>query len=288
MQFFFSFSFILLISNLVFSQFIFASPCEDVFTKIESGLTAAEISKLCLESKQTPACVSQVKKTPIFHFEKIGHDKFPKKILVFSMVHGDEHPAGRLAMSWMLRALGINGRNTWRILPLVNPDGLDAKTRNNGRGVDINRNLPTKNWEIEANQRWKVVEKENPRRFPGAAANSESETQCILSQIEEFNPDFIISLHTPYGLLDFDGPEKINFALKSYTDMPWKRLGHYPGSLGRYMWAERSVPVLTIEMKGNKDYMSKLEREKLQDSLGTFAIQLLTQFDRKSMISSAK
>lgn len=31
--------------------------------------------------------------------------------------------------------------------------------------------------------------------------------------------------------------------------LPWKRLGTFPGSLGRYLWDERGIPVLTIELK---------------------------------------
>jgi protein MpaA len=263
--------------------------CVDEYSKIAHTLSKDVIEKVCAQSHLLETCKSQVHKTPIYHMEVKGHAPQPKKILVLSMVHGDELPAGYLALFWMNRLAELsNGRNTWRVVPLLNPDGLAAKTRNNARGVDLNRNLPTKNWEVEAKERWRVVEKENPRRFPGEKANSESETQCMLNHLEEFQPDFIVALHTPYGLLDFDGPEKINFALKSFKDLPWKRLGHYPGSLGRYMWAERHVPVLTVEMKGNLHSMNPQEMAFLQDSLGTFAIRLLTHFDKKSMITSAK
>lgn len=262
--------------------------CVDLLGQISPEVTRSVIEKICTQSTVMKGCQSQVKNLPIYHMDVLGNDKNPKKILVFAMFHGDENPSGYIALNWMSRLQGIKGRNTWRVIPLVNPDGFLAKTRNNGRGVDINRNLPTQKWEIEAKERWKVIEKENPRRFPGEVANSESETKCILSQLDDFKPDFVISLHTPYGLLDFDGPENINFALKSFKDMPWKRLGHYPGSLGRYMWAERNTPVLTIELKGNQISMKKSAIDFLQDTLGSFAIRLLTKFDKQSMISSAK
>lgn len=262
--------------------------CIELLSQISSSIPKTTIEKICEHSSVMKGCYSQVKNLPISHMDITGNDKTPKKILVLSMVHGDETPAGHLALNWMGRLLNIKGRNTWRVLPLVNPDGFLAKTRNNGRGVDLNRNLPTQNWEKEAKERWKVVEKENARRFPGEKPNSETETQCVLSHLEDFKPDFIVALHTPYGLLDFDGPEKINFALKSFKDMPWKRLGHYPGSLGRYMWAERHTPVLTIELKGNQITMQKNAMDFLQDTLGSFAIRLLTNFDKQSMISSAK
>lgn len=283
MKFFFTF-FIIISTPLAV-----ATTCVEVLSKISHTLPKDTVEKVCAQSTALTSCKSQVGKTPIYHMEIKGHALKPKKILVLSMVHGDELPAGFMALFWMNRLSELsNGRNTWRIVPLLNPDGLDSKTRNNARGVDLNRNLPTKNWEVEAKERWRIVEKENPRRFPGEKANSESETQCMLNHLEEFQPDFIVSLHTPYGLLDFDGPENISFALKSFKDLPWKRLGHYPGSLGRYMWAERHVPVLTVELKGNLHTMKNNEMDFLQDSLGTFAIRLLTHFDKKSMITSAK
>ena len=241
-----------LISHQILASSTSIADCTHTLSKIAHNISQEVVQKICKQSTILDSCKSQVHKSPIYHLDIKGHASRPKKILVFSMVHGDEYPAGFLALFWMNRLAEMsNGRNTWRIVPLLNPDGLAAKTRNNARGVDLNRNFPTKNWEVEAKERWKIVEKENPRRFPGEKANSESETQCMLNHLEEFQPDFIISLHTPYGVLDFDGPEKINFALKSFKELPWKRLGHYPGSLGRYMWAERNVPVLTVELKGN-------------------------------------
>jgi hypothetical protein len=78
-------------------------------------------------------------------------------------------------------------------------------------------------------------------------------------------------VHIPLGVLDFDGPK-----VKSpprFTPLPWQSLGNFPGSLGRYMWADRKVPVLTIELKGNED-IKKLEAfDRLQDISGTVAIQ---------------
>jgi protein MpaA len=72
-------------------------------------------------------------------------------------------------------------------------------------------------------------------------------------------------VHTPLKVLDFDGP-KVNFP--KYDYLPWKSLGHFPGSLGRYMWFERQTPVLTTELK--EDLPASLAPlEKLQDVIGT-------------------
>jgi protein MpaA len=153
----------------------------------------------------------------------------------------------------------------------VNPDGWKAKTRTNANGVDLNRNFPTGDWESQAIGYWKKKTKSDPRRYPGPDAASEVETKCLMKHFEEFKPDFLISVHTPLGVLDFDGPK-----IKSpppFKPLPWRSLGNFPGSLGRYMWADQHVPVLTIELKGNED-VRKLEAfDRLQDISGTVAIQ---------------
>ena len=171
----------------------------------------------------------------------------------------------------MLRLEKIDPRNTWRVMPVTNPDGWKAKTRTNSKGVDLNRNFPTKDWAKQALKYWTKNMKSDPRRYPGPEAASEVETRCLMKHFDEFKPDFLISVHIPLGVLDFDGPK-----VKSpprFSPLPWQSLGNFPGSLGRYMWADRKVPVLTIELKGNED-IKKLEAfDRLQDISGTVAIQ---------------
>ncbi len=246
------------------------SNCEEWLSLFPGTFDKAELKKVCANTAQLPNCESQEGHHPIIHFDQNGLPQ-GKKILVFSLFHGDEYPAGSMARDWMLRLSTLkNGRNNWRIIPIVNPDGVLAKTRVNARGVDLNRNLPTEKWQSEAAHRWEQIEKKDTRRFPGGNQASELEVKCVMKQIEDFKPDFIVSIHTPYGLLDFDGPEKQkNPPVK---DLPWKRLGNYPGSLGRFMWAERSIPVLTIELKGNKFDQTQTYVSHLQDVIGTVAI----------------
>jgi len=152
-----------------------------------------------------------------------------------------------MGKEWLSRLERIKTpSNYWRIIPLLNPDGAVLKTRTNANGVDVNRNFPTKDWDEMAVSQWHKTQKSHPRRFPGKSAGSEAETKCAMAHIEEFKPDLVVSIHTPYGLFDFDGPthKKIKTQL-----LPWKRLGTFPGSLGRYMWDERKIPTLTIELR---------------------------------------
>ena len=53
-------------------------------------------------------------------------------------VHGDE-PAPVEALLALLRAGVFDERFSWRICPVLNPTGLSLGTRENGEGVDLNR-----------------------------------------------------------------------------------------------------------------------------------------------------
>lgn len=205
----------------------------------------------------------------IFHYDKQGVSPKKTRILGLGVIHGDEPEGGAVMRLWMERLSRIESRNTWRILPIVNPDGLQEKTRTNAQGVDINRNFPTKDWLDKAHNYWKTKGRLHPRRYPGPSPGSERETQCVVEHIKDFKPDLIVALHTPYGVLDFDGP-RLKFP--RYKHLPWIRLGNFPGSLGRYMWKDRKIPVLTIELKANESLENLEKFDKLQDITGLVSI----------------
>lgn len=233
----------------------------------------------CAKVQSLDSCVS-VQGEPIFHFDRSGSHKSRQRILVFSLIHGDETPAGAVGRFWMERLNEIDPRNSWRVVPLLNPDGVKLKTRTNSNKIDINRNFPTQDWTEKAREYWVKTQNSNPRRFPGDQAASEPETQCALRHIEDFKPDFIVSVHTPLKVLDYDGP-RVNPPKFDY--LPWKSLGHYPGSLGRYMWFERKTPVLTMELKEDLP-ASSTPFLQLQDIIGLL-VSLEQTKDKKAEAS---
>ncbi len=246
--------------------------CESRLAKVPGAAQFKQVEKVCEDVLQMPACKT-VKGEPIFHWQKDGDpkEKSSQRILVLSLIHGDEPESASVSAAWMERLMAIQPRNTWRVIPIMNPDSWDLKTRTNANGVDVNRNFPSKDWDELAIKFWKEKHGANERRYPGKIAGSEPETKCAIQQIEDFKPDFIISIHTPLGVLDFDGPK---VPAPKFGPLPWVALGNYPGSLGRYMWKDRSVPVLTVELKNDKGTTQSLEQfDKLQDITGTVAIQ---------------
>ncbi len=231
------------------------------------------LAPFCDRIQRLPVCQS-TEGRPIHHADSSSVDSRGKRILVLGLIHGDEPLAGEMALEWAERLNKISHRNFWRVVPMLNPDGLKRKTRMNARGVDLNRNFPTKDWLEEAHGFWKKVGKQDPRRYPGEAAASEAETKCIIAQIRDFKPDFIVSVHTPYKVLDFDGPR---MSFPRYKDLPWRALGNFPGSLGRFMWRDFQVPVLTVEL-GN----TMIDAAQLQDIVGSFAIEASRRSGQKT------
>lgn len=163
-----------------------------------AGITEEMIGKVCPLLLRSDDCQS-VSGAPIFHYQKLSGVAKGKKILALSLIHGDELPSGSVAVNWIDRLERIDGRNSWRVIPILSPDGVHQRTRTNRNGVDLNRNFPTKKWDLEALKFWKKGKKSDPRRFPGPNPASEPETKCLISHIEQYQPDFIISIHTPFG-----------------------------------------------------------------------------------------
>ena len=177
------------------------------------------------------------------------------KVLLLGGIHGDELASVTLAFDWIARSHAASAPAkspaaavAWRFVPLLNPDGLlhVPSTRVNAHGVDLNRNFPTTDWAHDAQPYWIERTKKDPRRFPGTQPLSEPESRWLLGQIDQFHPDLIVSVHAPYGLLDFDGPPPAPRRLGSLQLDP---VGVYPGSLGNYGSLVRQVPVMTLELK---------------------------------------
>lgn len=181
----------------------------------------------------------------------IPADKANLRVLVLGGIHGDELSSVSLALHWLLHAetppADAVHRVHWRFIPALNPDGIMAArpTRTNASGVDLNRNFPTPGWAKEAPVYWEKRTRRDPRRWPGKAALSEPESRFLDEQIKTFKPQLILSIHAPYGVLDFDGPFTPPKRLgRLYLD----QVGIFPGSLGNYGGVHLRIPVVTVEL----------------------------------------
>lgn len=170
------------------------------------------------------------------------------RVLVVGGIHGDELSSISIVFAWM-RKLDIASDLSfyWRLTPSANPDGLFQRKaqRTNQHGVDLNRNFPTPNWAKESELYWVRRTGKNPRRYPGPAPLSEPESRWLFEEIERFKPDVIVSVHAPFGIVDFDGPST---PPRRLGRLQLNLLGTYPGSLGNYAGIQKGIPVLTVEL----------------------------------------
>lgn len=175
--------------------------------------------------------------------------------LILGVFHGDEPESFDLAQSFF-EAFQSQFSSSARVglVKAVNPDGLMLNQRTNANGVDLNRNFATQNWEPIG---------ENTPYYCGVRPFSEPETRFLKTIIEQYSPKVIVTLHTPYRVINFDGPAK------SFADS----MAHYngyevvedigyptPGSFGTYYGKERHIPVITLELPEKEDY-TETERE---------------------------
>ena len=71
---------------------------------------------------------------------ELGDPTATRKVLVVGVIHGDE-TAGRAVIRALLAAGAPPGTDLW-LVDELNPDGVARGTRQNARGVDLNRNFP--------------------------------------------------------------------------------------------------------------------------------------------------
>lgn len=165
-------------------------------------------------------------------------------ILILGGVHGDEIE-GVWAAHGLLKkfAESFAYRLRLTLVPAFNLDGVLAKDRRNSRGVDLNRNLPTRDWSpVVATERY----------HPGTSAGSESENQALAAFLESEKPKFILSLHSWKPLLNINGDcQREAEILHEATGYPIEETIGYPtpGCLGTYSGLERGMPTLTYEIE---------------------------------------
>ncbi|MBL7666027.1 MAG: succinylglutamate desuccinylase/aspartoacylase family protein [Bacteriovoracaceae bacterium] len=175
----------------------------------------------------------------------------------FDLIHDLQKNPGQLAENELLV-----------VAPIVNPDSffIQKPTRTNARGVDVNRNFPTKDWNANAIKEWKKRHASDKRRNPGKRAGSEPEVTFQVNLIKRYTPSKIVSVHSPLTIIDYDGPSIRSDKAKDLEHhaieanellymMSEKAKGykvsnypHFPGSLGNWAGKELEIPTYTLEL----------------------------------------
>ena len=172
-----------------------------------------------------------------------SENKSKKYIYLMAGVHGDEVEGIyvlKQLFEWLKDQEEI--QLPFIVIPVVNVDGFRVGNRVNSHGVDLNRNLPSKEWSQKARAK---------KYHPGKAPMSEPENQFLEKLLKKFPPKIIFTFHSWIALLYYNGDcQEIAVFLSRYNSYPVSHdiTGHpTPGSLGEYGPEKYKCPVLTFE-----------------------------------------
>ena len=157
---------------------------------------------------------------PIIAF-RLGDSSSDTTILVVGCIHGNECAGTAIARA--LIATPPADVDLW-VIRNLNPDGLRAGTRQNGRGVDLNRNFP---------YRWRPIGRPWDKEYSGPQPLSEPEDRIARRLIARIHPDVSVWFHQPLALvIQVGGRHHDPAAIRPARGLPLVRLaGRYPGSV---------------------------------------------------------
>jgi protein MpaA len=146
-----------------------------------------------------------------------GRPDAARTVVVFGCIHGNECEGIKITKH--VQSEGAAPRAARIVLVhQLNPDGYRLRVRQNGRGVDLNRNFPSQ-W-IPIGTRW------HPE-YSGPRPWSEPETRVARRLIDRIRPDITIWYHQPQALVRAWGQSRpaarryAQYARVPYRSIPW-------------------------------------------------------------------
>lgn len=174
-------------------------------------------------------------------FEPAGYAKPRAPAVLFGAIHGDE-PLGVHCLVELAKDLIERppGRPTW-LIPALNPDGVEAGSKNNARDIDLNRNFAASNWTAE----------HKPGYHPGGTPECEPETRALVELIERTGATRLVAIHSPYEVVNWDGAGR-ELAEEMARLCGYPATGDIgyptPGSFGSKYGVDRGCEVVTLEI----------------------------------------
>jgi murein peptide amidase A len=233
------------------------SGCASHFPEAGTRMAAPETqrpqtSASAPQSRAAPQVIgSSVQGRPIEMYS-FGAVENGRPVLVMGAIHGNETGSAEVSRGLLAELIkspraasdGVNGVPVV-IIPIANPDGFVAGTRQNANKVDVNRNFPARNWTARPTSR---------RSQGGKQAASEPETVALMTTIERLRPRLIITVHSiehEKHCNNYDGPAReIAEIMSKHNGYPAVPTIGYPtpGSLGNWGGNDRQIPMITLEL----------------------------------------
>jgi hypothetical protein len=146
------------------------------------------------------------------------------RLLVIGCIHGSEC-AGRAVVRLLARLPQPIHADLWLVDDL-NPDGFTAGTRQNARGVDLNRNFPSQ---------WRPIGRRGDSQYSGPRPLSERETRIAWKLILRLRPAITIWFHQPQGIVRaWGGSIPAGRRYARLAQVPFRRLRWPSGSASNW------------------------------------------------------
>ena len=116
--------------------------------------------------------------------------------------------------------------------------------------TDLNRNFPASNWQADSvTHKWDFDSPSCVQLSPGSSPLSEPEATALARVVDDLQPECVVSIHSPLGLIDDPESTELGETLAERTGMKRTVLPneHTPGSFGSWT-RDRGVPTITYEL----------------------------------------
>jgi protein MpaA len=173
---------------------------------------------------------------------ELGNPHAARRVLVVGCVHGDE-PAGVAVADALAAGPGPAHADLW-VVPVLNPDGMAARTRGNAHGVDLNRNFPAG---------WRRLDAPGSAHYSGAAPLSEPESAAAARLVRRVRPTVAIWFHQHLAVVDdSQGPSDVQRRFARDVGLPLRALTVYPGSATGWENTVVGRSAFVVELPGGR------------------------------------
>jgi protein MpaA len=177
---------------------------------------------------------------------RLGDPDATRKALVVGSMHGDETQGHEIVRRLRRAHRDTPAVQLW-VVTSVNPDGVDADTRKNARGVDLNRNF---------SYRWRGGVPPSSGYYPGPHPFSEPESRAVRRLARRLKPRVTIWYHQPWGqvLAPCRGPARKQKRYARLANLPLKRCRGQRLRGTATSWQNHNLPgaAFVVELPGGE------------------------------------
>jgi hypothetical protein len=162
-----------------------------------------------------------------------------RKFLVVGCIHGNECAGVAVVRRLVAAPAATHQLGLW-LVPSVNPDGAVAGTRQNARGVDLNRNFPAA---------WRPGGQAFDPEHGGPRPLSEPEARAVRTLLLRLRPDVTIWFHQPQSVVRAWGPSVPQ--ARRYARLarvPFRRVPWPPGTAPRWQNTRLGQTSFVVEL----------------------------------------